>query len=84
MASMRSAAAVRRAASAAGDIAIRRRVPLCKAIACPSSAMRRTIGAVSGVTCSSIRKNVARVSVSRSASSSGGVHVAFGPSSNVR
>ena len=47
-------------------------------MACPSPAIRRTIGSVSDVMCSSMRKNVARASVSRSASSSGGVHLAFG------
>ena len=75
-----------RTASASGDTRKTRvpLVPLCSPIACPSTAMRRTIGAVSSVMCSSIRKKVARTLVSRSASSSGGVHCAFGPSSNVR
>jgi hypothetical protein len=46
--------------------------------------MRRTIGAVSSVMCSSMRKNVARAPVSCSASRSGGVQTGFGPSSKVR
>jgi len=69
---------------ASGESTISHRLPLCRAIVCPSSAIRRTIGAVSSVMWWSIRKNVARTPVSRNASRSGGVHVALGPSSKVR
>ena len=62
-------AASSRAARSSGAVIIRRRVPLCRPIACPSSEMRFTMGSVSGVMCSSIRKKVAWMPASRSASS---------------
>ena len=81
---IRRARASRVAASECGDVSISRLVPLCRPMACPSFASRLTIGSVSAVMCSSIRKKVARTPASCKASSSGGVQSRFGPSSNVR
>ena len=57
------------------------RVLACIATLCPSSMARRTIGAVSSVTCAGMMKNVAAAPSRASSSRSAGVAVGFGPSS---
>jgi CubicO group peptidase (beta-lactamase class C family) len=82
--SMRFAFAVSMCATLVEDFSASQRFPECRATAWPSANMRLMIGAVSSVTCASMRKNVARAPSRASASSSAGVVEGFGPSSYVR